>query len=195
MGMAPVAYALWQKRLNFDLASPTWPNRDRFILSAGYASMLLYALLHLTKTQPVNAEYETLGRPSVTLDDIKSFRQLGSACPGHPEYHLTSGAEAMTGPLGQGVATSVGLGRNAGSGTFNQPGFDVVDWHLRAMRRRLHDGRDFERGGLARRPSRCESASNFDPRIVNRFPVRTGPQLAAAVCHTRTVPTPFPWPD
>jgi transketolase len=103
MGMAPVAYGLWQKRLNFDLASPTWPNRDRFILSAGYASMLLYALLHLTKAQAVNAEYETLGRPSVTLDDIKSFRQLGSACPGHPEYHLTSGAEATTGPLGQGA--------------------------------------------------------------------------------------------
>src|SRR6516225_11129597 len=109
MGMAPVAYALWQKRLTFDPALPIWPNRDRFILSAGHASMLLYALLYLTKTQAVNERYETLGRPSVTLDDIKSFRQLGSACPGHPEYHLTSGVEATTGPLGQGVAMSVGL--------------------------------------------------------------------------------------
>jgi transketolase len=109
MGMAPVAYALWQKRLNFDPADPVWPNRDRFVLSAGHASMLLYALLHLTKTQAVNAQYETLGGPSVTMDDIKSFRQLGSACPGHPEYHLTSGVEATTGPLGQGVAMSVGL--------------------------------------------------------------------------------------
>jgi transketolase len=135
MGMAPVAYGLWQKRLNFDPASPTWPNRDRFVLSAGHASMLLYALLHLTKTQAVNAEYETLGRPSVTLDDIKSFRQLGSACPGHPEYHLTSGVEATTGPLGQGVAMSVGMAmaeRWLGA-HFNQPGFDVVDWRTYAL--------------------------------------------------------------
>lgn len=96
--MAPVVYDLWQKRLNFD------PNIADlgFILSAGHASMLLYALLHLTKTKAVNAEYETLGRPSVTHDDIKSFRQLGSACPAHPEYHLTSGVEATTGPLGGG---------------------------------------------------------------------------------------------
>jgi transketolase len=81
MGMAPVAYGLWQKRLNFDPADPIWPNRDRFILSAGHASMLLYALLHLTKMQAVGAEYQQLGRASVTLDDIKAFRQLDSACP------------------------------------------------------------------------------------------------------------------
>ena len=85
MGIAPVAYGLWQKRLNFDPADPIWPNRDRFILSAGHASMLLYALLHLTRTQAVNADYQPLDRPSVTLDDIKAFRQLDSACPGHPE--------------------------------------------------------------------------------------------------------------
>jgi transketolase len=109
MGMAPVAYGLWQKRLNFDPADPIWPNRDRFILSAGHASMLLYGLLHLTRAQAVGADYQPLGRASVTLDDIKAFRQLGSACPGHPEYHLTSGVEATTGPLGQGVAMSVGL--------------------------------------------------------------------------------------
>ena len=135
MGMAPVVYALWQKRLNFDPASPVWPNRDRFLLSAGHASMLLYALLHLTRTQAVNADYETVGRPSVTLDDIKSFRQLGSACPGHPEYHLTSGVEATTGPLGQGVAMSVGLAiaeRWLGS-HFNRPDYPVVDWRTYAL--------------------------------------------------------------
>jgi transketolase len=135
MGMAPVAYGLWQKRLNFDPADPIWPNRDRFILSAGHASMLLYALLHLTKTQAVDAEYQTLGRPSVTLDDIKAFRQLDSACPGHPEYHLTSGVEATTGPLGQGVAMSVGLAiaeRWLGA-HFNRPGLEVVDWRTYAL--------------------------------------------------------------
>ena len=135
MGMAPVAYGLWQKRLNFDPAEPIWPNRDRFILSAGHASMLLYALLHLTKTQAVDAEYQQLGRPSVTLDDIKAFRQLDSACPGHPEYHLTSGVEATTGPLGQGVSMSVGLAiaeRWLGA-YFNRPGLAVVDWHTYAL--------------------------------------------------------------
>ena len=135
MGMAPVAYALWQKRLNFDPAAPVWPNRDRFLLSAGHASMLLYAMLHLTRTQAVNAEYENVGHPSVTLDDIKSFRQLDSACPGHPEYHLTSGVEATTGPLGQGVAMSVGLAiaeRWLGS-HFNRPDYPVVDWRTYAL--------------------------------------------------------------
>jgi transketolase len=135
MGMAPVAYGLWQKRLNFDPADPIWPNRDRFILSAGHASMLLYALLHLTRTQAVDADYRLLGRPSVTLDDIKSFRQLDSACPGHPEYHLTSGVEATTGPLGQGMAMSVGLAiaeRWLG-GYFNRPGFEVADWRTYAL--------------------------------------------------------------
>lgn len=135
MGMAPVAYGLWQKQLNFDPADPLWPNRDRFILSAGHASMLLYALLHLTKTQAVNEDYEQLHRPSVTLDDIKAFRQLDSACPGHPEYHLTSGVEATTGPLGQGVAMSVGLAiaeRWLGS-HFNRPDYTVVDWRTWAL--------------------------------------------------------------
>lgn len=135
MGMAPVAYDLWQKRLRFDPADPIWPNRDRFILSAGHASMLLYALLHLTKTQAVDAKYENLGRPSVTLDDIKAFRQLDSACPGHPEYHLTSGVEATTGPLGQGVAMSVGLAiaERWLAAYFNKPDFDVVDWRTYAL--------------------------------------------------------------
>ncbi len=109
MAMAPVAYTLWQRFLRFDPADPIWPNRDRFVLSAGHASMLLYSLLHLTKAQAVDPEYETLGEPSVSLDDIKSFRQLGSKAAGHPEYHLTSGVETTTGPLGQGIATSVGM--------------------------------------------------------------------------------------
>ncbi|HTW50613.1 MAG TPA: transketolase [Stellaceae bacterium] len=135
MGMAPVAYDLWQKRLNFDPADPIWPNRDRFVLSAGHASMLLYALLHLTKTQAVDAGYRTASRPSVTLDDIKTFRQLDSACPGHPEYHLTSGVEATTGPLGQGVAMSVGMAMAERwlASHFNRPDFPIVDWRTYAL--------------------------------------------------------------
>lgn len=135
MGMAPVAYDLWQKRLNFDPADPIWPNRDRFVLSAGHVSMLLYALLHLTKTQAVDASYESTGHQSVTLDDIKTFRQLDSACPGHPEYHLTSGVEAITGPLGQGVAMSVGMAMAERwlASHFNRPDFAVMDWRTYAL--------------------------------------------------------------
>jgi transketolase len=135
MGMAPVVYGLWQKRLKFDPAAPIWPNRDRFILSAGHASMLLYALLHLTQTQAVDPEYQTLGRASVSLDDIKTFRQLDSACPGHPEYHLTSGVEATTGPLGQGVAMSVGMAMAERwlAAHFNRPDFEIVDWRTYAL--------------------------------------------------------------
>ena len=109
MGMAPVVYCVWQRFLRFDPEDPIWPNRDRFVLSAGHASMLLYALLHLTGVKAVDPDYEIVGTPSVSLDDIKNFRQLGSRCPGHPEYHWTSGVETTTGPLGQGVATSVGM--------------------------------------------------------------------------------------
>ena len=135
MGIAPVAYGLWQKLLNFDPADPIWPNRDRFVLSAGHASMLLYSLLHLTRTQAVNHEYEQVGHQSVTLDDIKSFRQLDSACPGHPEYHWTSGVEATTGPLGQGVAMSVGLAMAEAwlAAYFNRPGYDIVDWRTYSL--------------------------------------------------------------
>ena len=109
MAMAPVVYCLWQRFFRFDPEHPIWPNRDRFVLSAGHASMLLYSLLHLTGVKSVNPKYETLGSPSVTLDDIKHFRQLDSKCPGHPEYRWTSGVETTTGPLGQGIANSVGL--------------------------------------------------------------------------------------
>ena len=109
MGMAPVAYCLWQRFLRFDPSDPIWPNRDRFVLSNGHASMLLYSLLHLTGVKAVDPKYEVLGKPSVTLDDIKRFRQLDSKCAGHPEYHWTSGVETTTGPLGQGIATSTGM--------------------------------------------------------------------------------------
>lgn len=135
MGMAPVAYGLWQKRLNFDPAAPLWPNRDRFLLSAGHASMLLYALLHLTDVQALDANRKPLGHGSVTMDDIKTFRQLDSACAGHPEYRLATGVEATTGPLGQGVAMSVGMAmaeRWLGA-HFNRPDFPVVDWRTYAL--------------------------------------------------------------
>src|SRR3981081_4005951 len=109
MALAPLVYTLWNRVMRFDPKDPIWPNRDRFLLSNGHASMLLWSVLYLTGTKAVNAEYEALGRPAVTLDDIRHFRQFGSHAPGHPEYHLISGVEATTGPLGQGIATSVGM--------------------------------------------------------------------------------------
>jgi transketolase len=135
MAMAPVAYTLWQQVLRFDPEDPIWPNRDRFVLSAGHASMLLYALLHLAGVKAVNADYERLGEPTVTLDDIKHFRQLGSKCPGHPEYHLTSGVETTTGPLGQGVATSVGMAiaERWVAERYNRPGFPLFDYRIYAL--------------------------------------------------------------
>lgn len=135
MAMAPLAYVLWQKFLRFDPDDPIWPNRDRFVLSMGHASTLLYSLLHLTGVTGVNAQYETLGEPSVRLEDIKSFRQLDSRCPGHPEYRWTSGVETTTGPLGQGLATSVGMAM-AGRwmrGHFNRPGADLFDYNVYAL--------------------------------------------------------------
>ncbi len=135
MAMAPVAYCLWQQFLSFDPDDPIWPNRDRFVLSIGHASMLLYSLLHLAKVKAVNPEYETLGEVSVKLDDLKNFRQLDSKCPGHPEYRWTSGIETTTGPLGQGVATSVGMAI-AGKWMaqyFNRPGFDMIDYSVYAL--------------------------------------------------------------
>jgi transketolase len=135
MGMAPVAYALWQRHLRFDPNDPIWPNRDRFVLSMGHASMLLYSLLHLAGVKAVNPKYEALGQLSVSLDDIKRFRQLDSRCPGHPEYRWTSGVETTTGPLGQGVATSVGMAI-AGkwmAAHFNRPGFEMFSFDVYAM--------------------------------------------------------------
>jgi transketolase len=135
MALAPVMYCLWQHFLRFDPQDPIWPNRDRFVLSIGHASMLLYSMLHLCGVKAVNPQYETVGAPSVTLDDIKKFRQLDSKCPGHPEYRWTSGVETTTGPLGQGVATSVGMAIAARwMGThFNRPGFQMIDYDVYAL--------------------------------------------------------------
>ena len=135
MALAPVAYTLWQHFLRFDPADPIWPNRDRFVLSNGHASMLLYSLLHLTGVRSVDPKYEVLGTPSVTLDDIKRFRQLGSKCAGHPEYRWTSGVETTTGPLGQGIANSVGMAiasRWMGQ-YFNRPGYTLFDFDAYAI--------------------------------------------------------------
>ncbi|MBZ5567703.1 MAG: transketolase [Acidobacteriia bacterium] len=135
MGMAPTVYALWQRVLRFDPEDPIWPNRDRFVLSAGHASMLLYAILHLVGAKAVDPDYEVLGRLSVSLDDIRNFRQFGSRAAGHPEYRWTSGVETTTGPLGQGVATSVGMAI-AGkwlAARYNRPGFDIFDYRVYSL--------------------------------------------------------------
>jgi transketolase len=135
MAMAPVAYTLWQRFLRFDPDDPIWPNRDRFVLSIGHASTLLYALLHLARVKAVNPAYETLGEPSVPLADLKRFRQLDSRCPGHPEYRWTSGVETTTGPLGNGVATSVGMAIAAQwqAAHFNRPFFPLFDYDVYAL--------------------------------------------------------------
>ena len=136
MALAPVAYCLWQRFLRFDPQDPVWPNRDRFVLSNGHASLLLYSLLHLTGVKAVSKDYEPLGELSVPLEAIKRFRQLASRCPGHPEYRWTSGVETTTGPLGQGVANSVGMAA-AGkwvAARFNKPGFeDLINFNVYAQ--------------------------------------------------------------
>jgi transketolase len=135
MALAPLVYTLWNRVMRFDPKDPIWPDRDRFVLSNGHASMLLWSVLHLTGTQAVNAEYERLGKPSVTLDDIRHFRQLNSKAPGHPEYHWVSGVETTTGPLGQGIATSVGMAiaRKWLASRYNRPGFDLFDYDIYAV--------------------------------------------------------------
>ena len=135
MGLAPVMYSLWQYFLNYDPASPLWPNRDRFVLSAGHASMLLYSTLHLAGVRAVSAKGEVQKELSVTLDEIKRFRQLGSRTPGHPESHITTGVETTTGPLGQGLGNSVGMAI-AGKWLathFNRPDFDLFNFHVYAI--------------------------------------------------------------
>jgi transketolase len=119
MSMAPVAYTIWDKFMNFNPQNPDWPNRDRFVLSAGHASMLLYSLLHLTG-------YD------VSLNDIKTFRQLHSKCAGHPEYGLAPGIECTTGPLGQGYATSVGMAiaEKWLATYFNRPGHEIINYNV-----------------------------------------------------------------
>ncbi|NMN93530.1 transketolase [Antrihabitans stalactiti] len=135
MAMAPVVYELWQNILRFDPSDPIWPNRDRFVLSAGHASTLLYSILHLTGVQAVDTKYETVGKPSVELDDLKKFRQLDSKCPGHPEYRWTSGIECTTGPLGTGYATSVGMAIASGwlAANYNRPGHDLFGFNVYAL--------------------------------------------------------------
>ncbi len=135
MALAPLVYTLWNRVMRFDPQDPIWPNRDRFVLSNGHASMLQWSVLHLTGTRAVNAEYERLGQPAVSLDDIRHFRQLGSKAPGHPEYHLVSGVEATTGPLGQGVATSVGMAIAEAwlANRYNRPGFEIFGYNIYAV--------------------------------------------------------------
>jgi len=135
MALAPLVYTLWNRVMRFDPQDPIWPNRDRFVLSNGHASMLLWSVLHLTRTRAVNAEYERLGQPAVSLDDIRNFRQLGSKAPGHPEYRLVSGVEATTGPLGQGVATSVGMAIAEAwlANRYNRPDFEIFGYDIYAV--------------------------------------------------------------
>jgi transketolase len=132
MALAPVAYCLWNRFLRFDPGDPGWPNRDRFVLSVGHASMLLYAILHLCEIKEIGDGHEPTDELAVTLDDIKRFRQLDSKCPGHPEQHCTTGVESTTGPLGQGLANSVGMAiaQRWMARYFNRPGFDVIDYDV-----------------------------------------------------------------
>ena len=135
MALAPLVYTLWNRVMNYDPQDPIWPNRDRFVLSNGHASMLQWSILHLAGVQAVNGDYETLGRPALTLDDIRKFRQLYSKTPGHPEYHWVSGVETTSGPLGQGVATSVGMAiaQKWLANRFNKPEFGIFDYNIYAI--------------------------------------------------------------
>src|SRR6201990_3625095 len=135
MALAPLFYVIWNEVMRSDPQDPIWPNRDRFVLSNGHASMLLWSVLYLTGTRAVNAQYERLGQPAVTLDDIRHFRQLGSKAPGHPEYHLVSGVEATTGPLSQGIATSVGMAiaRKWLAAHYNKPGLELFNYKIFAV--------------------------------------------------------------
>ncbi len=130
MGLAPVAWELWANHLRYDPAKPDWPNRDRFVLSVGHASMLLYAVLHLGGVIEIGADGKPSGKPAISLDDIKQFRQLGSKTPGHPEYRMTTGVETTTGPLGQGCGNSVGMAiaAKALAARFNRRGFELFDF-------------------------------------------------------------------
>jgi transketolase len=152
MGLAPVVYELWQRYLQYDPADPLWPNRDRFVLSNGHASMLLYATLHLTGVRGVDGDGNvTPDKPALSMDDLKQFRQLDSKTPGHPESHMTAGVETTTGPLGQGVGNSVGMAIASKwlAANYNKPGFEVFDFNVYAM---CGDGDMMEGVG-------CEAAS------------------------------------
>ena len=135
MALAPLVYTIWNRVMAFDPQDPIWANRDRFVLSNGHASMLLWSVLHLSGTRAVNADYEKLGQLSVTLEDIQRFRQFGSKAPGHPEYHWVSGVESTTGPLGQGIATSVGMAiaEKWLASRYNQPALNIFDYNIYAI--------------------------------------------------------------
>jgi len=135
MGLAPVVYELWQKYLKYDPANPVWPNRDRFVLSAGHASMLLYSTLHLTGVRAYTLEGEVLKEPAISMEEIKRFRQLDSKTPGHPESHITSGVETTTGPLGQGAGNSVGMAIASKwlAANYNKPNFEIFDFRTYAV--------------------------------------------------------------
>jgi transketolase len=135
MALAPVAYCLWQEFLRYDPADPTWLNRDRFVLSNGHASMLLYAMLHLAEVREVDEHGQVLKELAVPMEEIKRFRQIESRTPGHPESHITSGVETTTGPLGQGVGNSVGMAIASKwlAANFNRPGFEIFDYNVYAM--------------------------------------------------------------
>jgi len=135
MALAPLIYTIWNRALQYDPQDPIWPNRDRFVLSNGHASMLLWSMLHLAAVHAVDADYERLGEPAVTLDDIRRFRQLGSKAPGHPEYRWVSGVETTTGPLGQGLATAVGMAiaQKWLANRYNKPGFELFNYNIYAV--------------------------------------------------------------
>src|SRR5436189_572078 len=135
MGLAPVAYCLWQQFLRYDPEDPAWPNRDRFVLSNGHASMLLYAMLYLSQVRGINPEYQQRGEFAITLDDIKLFRQIDSNTPGHPEYRLAAGVETTTGPLGQGISNAAGMAIASKwmAAHFNRPGFTLFDFNVYAI--------------------------------------------------------------
>ncbi len=135
MALAPVAYVLFNEELRYDPAEPAWPARDRFVLSCGHASMLLYSMLHLTGVKQLGRDGEPTGEPAVSLEQIRQFRQLDSRCPGHPEYGHTSGVETTTGPLGQGVANSVGMAIASRwlAARYHRPGFELLDFNVYAL--------------------------------------------------------------
>ena len=135
MALAPAAYVLFNEELRFDAGWPAWPNRDRFVLSCGHASMLLYSMLHLSGVRQLGDNCQPTDEPAVSLEAIRQFRQLQSRCPGHPEYAHTSGVETTTGPLGQGAANSVGMAIAARwlAARFNRPGFDLFDFSTYAL--------------------------------------------------------------
>src|SRR3954466_6886032 len=136
MGLAPVAYVVWNRYMNYDPADPTWPNRDRFVLSNGHASMLLYALIHLAGVRNTDRDGKVLTEPSLPMEELQRFRQLGSRTPGHPECELTAGVETTTGPLGQGVGNAVGMAiaQKWKQSYFGKPGFeDLWDHRVYAI--------------------------------------------------------------